>query len=164
MLKRVRTWLRRRWYREGRNLSRFIACDVRREILIVSAAKVEEGIITGRVRTTNLLYVSGGMVAEPEFRPPQELLSKEMWHWTGQSWGGLPDGTSLAARLIAESADAAYERAAHGVGGGRGATCNSLSPAGPTDRNEKMLASHRAAPLHSTHTGTQASCSPIVSP
>jgi hypothetical protein len=97
----------RRWrYREGRTLSRFIAKDIRREILVVSAAKVEEGIITGRVRTTNLLYVSCGLVPEPEFEPAKDLRINEMWRWTGKSWGGLADGTSLAARRIAESQDA----------------------------------------------------------
>ena len=106
MFKGVRNWLRRRWYREGRTLSRFIAKDIRREILIVSAAKVEEGIITGRVRTTNLLYVARGLVLEPEFEPAREFRINEMWHWTGKSWGGLPDGTSIAARRIAESLDA----------------------------------------------------------
>jgi hypothetical protein len=116
MFKRVRNWLRRHWYREGRTLSRFIAKDVRREILIVSAAKVEEGIITGRIRTTNLLYVSGGLVPEPEFGPPQELRIGELWVWTGRPWGGLPDGTSLAARLLAESQDAEPNAAADGGG------------------------------------------------
>jgi len=106
MFKRVRNWLRTRWYREGRTLSRFIARDVRREVLIVSAAKLAEGIVTGRVRTTNLLYVSRGLVPEPEFGPPQELRIGEMWYWTGEPWGGLPDGTSIAARLIAESQEA----------------------------------------------------------
>jgi hypothetical protein len=106
MLKRIRNWFRRYWYREGRTLSRFIAKDVRREILIVSASKIEEGVITGRVRTTNVLYVFSGLVPEPEFEPARELRINEMWHWTGQSWGGLPDGTSLAARRIAESQDA----------------------------------------------------------
>ena len=106
MFRRIRNWFRRHWYREGRTLSGFIARDIRREILIVSAAKVAEGIITGRVRTTNLLYVSCGFVPEPEFEPARELRINEMWHWTGKSWGGLPDGTSLAARRIAESQDA----------------------------------------------------------
>lgn len=106
MLRRIRNWLRRRRYREGRTLSRFIARDVRREILITSAARVEEGIITGRVRTTNLLYRSRGLAPEAEFGPPQELRIDEMWHWTGQPWGGLPDGTSLAARLLAGSQEA----------------------------------------------------------
>lgn len=80
-------------------LSRFIARDVRRDILVVSAAKVAEGIITGRVRTTNVLYVSKGLVPEPEFEPARELHIDEMWHWTGEDWGGLPDGTSIAGQL-----------------------------------------------------------------
>jgi hypothetical protein len=58
VLKAIQRWSHRRRFREGRTLSRFIARDVRREILIVSAARLEEGIITGRVRTTNVLYVS----------------------------------------------------------------------------------------------------------
>ena len=74
--------------------------------MIVSAARIEEGLIIGRVRTTNVLYVARGLVPKPEFEPPRELRLSEMWHWTGQSWGGLPDGTSLAARLIAEAKEA----------------------------------------------------------
>ena len=35
---------------------------------------------------------------EPEFEPPRELRIEKMWDWTGQSWGGLPDGTSLVDR------------------------------------------------------------------
>ena len=106
MFSQIRKWFRRRCYREGRTLSRFVACDVRREIRIASAAKVDEGIITGQVRTTNVLYLSRGLAAEPEFGPPQELRLAQMWHWTGQPWGGLPNGTSLAARLNAESQEA----------------------------------------------------------
>ena len=106
LFKNIRGRFRRWRYREGRMLSRFIAKDTRREILIVSAAKVEEGIITGRVRTTNLLYVSRGLIPEPEFELARELRINEMWRCTGQSWGGLRDGTSLAARRIAESQDA----------------------------------------------------------
>ena len=97
----------RRWkYREGRTLSGFVAKDIRRDILIVSAARVVEGGITGRVRTMNLLYRSAGLVPESEFGPLQELRLGELWRWTGQPWGGLPDGTSLATRLLAESQDA----------------------------------------------------------
>src|SRR5262245_59844314 len=54
LFKSIRDRLRRWRYREGRTLSRFIARDIRREILIVSAARVEEGIITGRGRTAEL--------------------------------------------------------------------------------------------------------------
>jgi hypothetical protein len=103
LFKSIRNRFRRWRYREARTLSGFIACDVRREILIVSAAKIEDGIITGRVRTTNLLYRALGLVPEPEFGPPQEISINEMWHWTGQSWGGLPDGTSIVDRLAAPS-------------------------------------------------------------
>src|SRR5580765_1129923 len=96
ILRRMRNWSRRKRFREGRTLSRFIACDVRRDILIVSAARIDEGIITGRVRTTNVLYVSKGLILQPDFEPARELRINEMWHWTGNSWGGLPDGTSIA--------------------------------------------------------------------
>jgi hypothetical protein len=95
ILKVIQRWSNRRKFREGRTLSRFIARDVRREILIVSAAQLEEGFITGRVRTTNVLYVSKGLAPQPEFELPRELQIKEMWNWTGKSWGGLRDGTSI---------------------------------------------------------------------
>lgn len=103
MLENLRRWFHRWKYREGRTLTQFIARDVRREILIVSAARIDEGIITGRVRTTNVLYVFQGLVAQPEFEPPRELSVETMWHWTGKSWGGLPDGTSLVNPKPAES-------------------------------------------------------------
>lgn len=98
MFTRLRNWLRRRSLREGRVVSRFIARDVRRDIMIVSAAKVDQGIITGRVRTTNVLYLFRGLVPQPEFSPAMELRIENMWHWTGEDWGGLPDGTSIAER------------------------------------------------------------------
>lgn len=96
MLKSFLTWYRRRKYRAGEVLSQFVARDVRRDILIVSTERIDDGIIIGRVRTTNLLYLSRGLVPPPDFGPPQELSIGDMWHWTGQSWGGLPDGTSIA--------------------------------------------------------------------
>jgi hypothetical protein len=95
MLKKLKNWYRRRTFREGRILSRFIARDVRRDILVISVARVDEGIITGRVRTTNVLYLSKGLIPQPEFQAARELRIDEMWHWTGKSWGGLPDGTSI---------------------------------------------------------------------
>jgi hypothetical protein len=95
-LKHVQNSSRRLRFREGKTLSRFIARDVRRDILIVSAARIDEGIITGRVRTTNVLYSSRGLTPQPEFEPARELHIDEMWHWKGKSWGGLPDGTSIA--------------------------------------------------------------------
>jgi hypothetical protein len=95
MFKTVQSWWRRRRFREGKTLSKFIALDVRRDVLIVSAARVDEGIITARVRTTNVLYVSNGLMAEPEFEAEKEIEIDKLWHWTGKPWGGLEDGTSL---------------------------------------------------------------------
>ena len=98
IFKRFQRWRRQRRYRrirEGITLKRFIAKDVRRDILVISAARIEEGIITGRVRTTNILYVHRGLVPQPDFEPACELHIDQMWHWTGKSWGGLPDGTSI---------------------------------------------------------------------
>ena len=95
MLKKRWSWSRRWMFREGKVLSRMIARDVRREILVVSAARIDDGIITGRVRTTNVLYLSKGLAPEPAFEPARELHIDQMWHWTGKIWGGLPDGTSI---------------------------------------------------------------------
>jgi len=95
MFKAIQRWFRKRRFREGKTLTRFIARDVRRDIQIISAVRIEEGIIAGRVRTTNVLYLSSGLVPEPEFEPARELRVEEMWRWTGKSWGGLPDGTSI---------------------------------------------------------------------
>jgi hypothetical protein len=99
LFKRFQNWFRRLRLREGRTLSRFITRDVRRDIWIISAERIDEGIVTARIRTTNVLYVTRGLVAEPEFEPPKELRIKEMWKWTGKSWGGLPDGTSIVDHL-----------------------------------------------------------------
>lgn len=93
--RRLRNWWRRRTLREGRVVSQYIACDVRRDILVVSAAGIDEGFITARVRTTNVLYLSKGLVPQPEFEEARELRIDEMWTWTGEPWGGLPDGTSI---------------------------------------------------------------------
>ncbi|MFT5430636.1 MAG: hypothetical protein ACI9OJ_001312 [Myxococcota bacterium] len=94
-LVQLQAWLRKRKYREGRVMGRFIAQDVRRQILIMSAAHVDQGLILGRVRTLNVMYVSKGFMTEPEFGPVEELRIDQIWDWTGHSWGGLADGTSI---------------------------------------------------------------------
>ena len=94
-----RTWTRRRTFREGKVISRFVARDICRDILVISIAKIDEGFITVRVRTTNVLYLSKGLVPEPEFEPERELRIDEIWHWTGKNWGGLPDGKSIVDHL-----------------------------------------------------------------
>src|ERR1700760_2710378 len=102
IFKTIRLAVRRRRFRSGKTLSRFIARDVRREILIVAAERIDEGIIIGRVRTINVLYLSGDLISRPEFGEKQELRIDEMWNWTGKSWGGLPNGKSLVREVISE--------------------------------------------------------------
>ena len=99
IIKRFQSNWRRRRFREGSTLSRFIARDVRREVVIVSASRIDEGIITSRVRTMNVLYLSHGLIPPPEFEPAREMQISEIWKWTGKSWGGLPDGTSIVDHL-----------------------------------------------------------------
>ena len=90
MFKAIKFWFRRCRFREVITLSRFIACDVRRDIRIISVAKIEEEIITGQVRKTNVLYLSKGLIPQPEYEPPKEIRIDEMWRW-----GGLPNGKSI---------------------------------------------------------------------
>lgn len=96
IIDRLRLWHFRRKLREGVIISRFIAKDVRRDILIVSVAKLSDGIITARTRTTNVLYVARNLAAEQEFGQPEELQVRSMWKWSGAPWGGLPSGGSIA--------------------------------------------------------------------
>jgi hypothetical protein len=106
MFKSIQSWFRRRRFHEGKTLSQFIARDVRREIQIVSAARIADGIITVRVRTSNVLYVSKGLTPQPDFEPAREMRIDEIWKWTGKSWGGLPDGTSIVEHLRGGQSDA----------------------------------------------------------
>ena len=91
----IRRWFRRRHYRVGQTISRFIGFDVRRDVEVVDTSRLDEGFITARVRTGNLLYQNKGLASAPEFEPPREIALVNLWRWTGEAWGGLPDGTSL---------------------------------------------------------------------
>lgn len=82
-------------FHSGKPLSRFIARDVRREILVVNIDEIESGFIVAMVRTNNLLYRSKQLTTEKPFDEPERIPIEGMWSWTGQSWGGLPDGTSI---------------------------------------------------------------------
>jgi len=88
MFERVRLWHLRRTYRPGRILSHFLARDIRRDVEVIDAARITEGVITVRVRTWNVLYAIRGLVPEPPFKPARETLIRDLWKWTGESWGG----------------------------------------------------------------------------
>ena len=91
---------RRSRYSPGRTISKFIARDVKREIRIISNDDIKTGRLIVRVRTINLLYLSKGLVKQDEFSPPFTVEISRMWDWSGSSWGGLPDGSSLAERTL----------------------------------------------------------------
>ena len=109
MLKTIRNFLRERSnarrigviraaFNEGRTLRRFVAKDVRREIQIVSIDKIEAGFIVVKTRTNNILYLKNKLVQEESFGEPQRMAIDKLWAWTGEGWGGLPDGTSIGDR------------------------------------------------------------------
>jgi hypothetical protein len=52
----LRRWHRRRQYRPGRVVSRFLAPDVRRDIQVMDASGIDAGLLTVRIRTSNALY------------------------------------------------------------------------------------------------------------
>ena len=83
-------------FNEERVLSRFIAKDVRREIRIVNIDDIESGFIIAQIRTNNLLYMRNKLTLKQSFGEPQRISLDALWDWTGQSWGGLADGTTIA--------------------------------------------------------------------
>ena len=104
MLNSILLLLRKRRYRVGRKISRFIARDVRRDVEVTSNSRLHEGFITVRIRTTNVLYQMSGLVPESEFDDPHEIAIADLWRWSGKSWGGLPDGTSLVGTQLLDRA------------------------------------------------------------
>ncbi|HET7499947.1 MAG TPA: hypothetical protein VFK02_03065 [Kofleriaceae bacterium] len=92
MFAKLRKYLRRKQYTVGAQLSQFLARDIRRDIEIVETAELEEGFVSARIRTWNVLYVARGMGAIPEFGPPRRVAITDLWKWTGEQWGGpVPD-------------------------------------------------------------------------
>jgi hypothetical protein len=71
-------------YKVGQIISRFIARDVRRDVEILDIARLQEGFVTARVRTTNVLYVANGLIPQPDFEPAREIAVFDLWTWTGQ--------------------------------------------------------------------------------
>jgi hypothetical protein len=83
---------RKRQFRAGASLSRFIAPDIRRDVEVVDASEVCQGFIIARVRTWNVLHVVKGLVPRPEFSGPRRVPLEGIWDWKGARWGGpIPD-------------------------------------------------------------------------
>ena len=89
---RLRRYLRHRRYVVGRTLTRFLAPDILRDVEIVDASELDDGFVTARIRTWNVLYVHRGISVAPEPSPPRRIAIAELWTWTGEPWGGpIPD-------------------------------------------------------------------------
>jgi hypothetical protein len=84
----LRQWWWRRTYRPGRTLSRFIACDIRRDIEVIDASRLSDGILIVKTRTLNVLYAAALNQGNLEFGPPREIALSQLWYWPGETWGG----------------------------------------------------------------------------
>ena len=67
---------------------RFVAKDVKREIEVVDNAGLQDGTITVRARTFNILYLSKGFGTEPELGDPVTVPLRALWGWGGADFGG----------------------------------------------------------------------------
>ncbi len=90
----LRKWHWKRTYREGKSISRFIACDIRRDVEIVDDSKVDFGEVTARVRTWNTLYYAKGIGTKPPIDDERRIEIRDLWKWDGEPWGSpVPDST-----------------------------------------------------------------------
>lgn len=56
MFAKLRRYLRRRKYTAGAQLSQFLAPDARRDVVIVEASELDDGYVSARIRSWNVLY------------------------------------------------------------------------------------------------------------
>jgi hypothetical protein len=97
VLRTLRLWYLRKRYRPGRVLTRFLACDIRRDVEVVDTSLIEAGMITARTRTWNVLYAAGGIEPKPAFGAVRMIPVKDLWNWSGAAWGGpVPDSADGA--------------------------------------------------------------------
>lgn len=94
----------------GRTVSRFVARDVKRDIIVVASDEIDDGFVTVRMRTNNMLYIRNRLVAEHDFGPPERIAIANLWDWSGNPWGGLADGTSIVDHIGDVCSDAEDDR------------------------------------------------------
>ncbi|KAI9135176.1 hypothetical protein [Acaryochloris sp. CCMEE 5410] len=85
---------RRQIFRQGQTLSRFVARNIRRDVMILADADIDSSFITARIRTVNVLYMSRHLVPLTLFGLPEQVAVNRLWNWRGQPWGRLSDRTS----------------------------------------------------------------------
>ena len=79
---------RRRTYRPGRTVTRFVARDIRRDVEVIDVSKIRDGVIIARTCTWNVLYHAKGLQQKPGFGEAREIEINRLWEWPGDSWGG----------------------------------------------------------------------------
>ena len=98
----LRNHFRKRKYRPGAMVTLFVARDIRRDVKVISADEIEVGYVIAEICTWNVLYTSRCLSEKPAFEPAKRVSLKELHYWSGESWGGLPDGTSFAQKKLDE--------------------------------------------------------------
>jgi hypothetical protein len=98
MLKAIRIWHRRRQYRTGGSITKFIARDIRREVEVLDASRIADGVLLVRICTWNVLYADRGIVPKPSMGAARWVRLDEIWNWSGEAWGGpVPPGADATA-------------------------------------------------------------------
>ncbi|MFO0663910.1 MAG: hypothetical protein U0174_08165 [Polyangiaceae bacterium] len=88
MIARWLRYFRRKKYRRGVRLHRFLAPDILREVDIVDDAEVEEGYVLAKIRTWNVLYLTKSGGPPPEPGEAVRIAIERLWEWRGRPWGG----------------------------------------------------------------------------
>ena len=88
LLNAIRLWHRRRTYLRGKTITRFVAPDVRRDVEVIGVSKIQDGMITARTCTWNVLYHARSLQQKPGFGEVREIELNKLWEWPGNSWGG----------------------------------------------------------------------------
>ena len=88
MINKIQIKFWKRKYCEGKIISQFVARDIRREVEVIDSSTIEDGYILAKVRTWNTLHEIKGIEKKPEFGEVERLHVKDLWNWTGQTWGG----------------------------------------------------------------------------
>ena len=96
LFKIIRLWYWRKKYYENRELELFIARDIKRYIRIIGTEKINDGILIVQIKTVNVLYEAKNLVKSSEYGLPAEIKINDLWKWSGEKWGGLADGNSIA--------------------------------------------------------------------
>ncbi len=99
ILEQLRHMYRRRRYRTGAIITHFIARDIRRDVEVIDDSEVDDGFVTVRIRTWNVLYTSRKITPEPDYSDPERHGIEELWSWDGALWGGpvIDDKSKLRA-------------------------------------------------------------------